>query len=83
MAAKRLHLHSVFRCYPAGIAQLVERHVANVKVAGSNPVSRLSSLSLRAHEPELVSPSMIRCARAFRDQHHPLSLEHNGPVAKW
>jgi hypothetical protein len=24
----------------AGIAQLVERHVANVKVAGSNPVSR-------------------------------------------
>jgi hypothetical protein len=25
----------------AGIAQLVERHVANVKVAGSNPVSRL------------------------------------------
>lgn len=29
----------------AGIAQLVERNVANVKVAGSNPVSR-SILSL-------------------------------------
>ena len=24
----------------AGLAQLVERHVANVKVAGSSPVSR-------------------------------------------
>ena len=27
----------------AGIAQLVERHVANVKVAGSSPVSRSGS----------------------------------------
>jgi hypothetical protein len=48
-----LHAHSAVRSEPmydpsrrmktnaAGIAQLVERHVANVKVAGSNPVSRL------------------------------------------
>ena len=36
---------TVFREANAGIAQLVEREVANVKVAGSNPVSR-SILSL-------------------------------------
>jgi hypothetical protein len=27
----------------AGVAQLVERHLAKVKVAGSNPVSRSNS----------------------------------------
>jgi hypothetical protein len=33
----------------AGVAQLVEHHVANVNVAGSNPVSRsLRSQSTRA-----------------------------------
>ena len=38
--------------YFAGIAQLVERHVANVKVAGSNPVSRSQSrLVTQADEP--------------------------------
>ena len=36
---------------PAGIAQLVERHVANVKVAGSNPVSRSEALTWR-FEPQ-------------------------------
>jgi hypothetical protein len=35
----------------AGIAQLVERHVANVKVAGSNPVSRSEALTWR-FEPQ-------------------------------
>ena len=34
---------AVFR---AGVAQLVEHHVANVDVAGSNPVSRSTSLKL-------------------------------------
>ena len=31
----------------AGIAQLVERDVANVKVAGSNPVSRSILLKIK------------------------------------
>ena len=32
----------------AGIAQLVERDVANVKVAGSNPVSRSIFFNIKA-----------------------------------
>ena len=32
----------------AGVAQMVERHVANVNVAGSNPVTR--SIPLKNHE---------------------------------
>ena len=54
----------------AGIAQLVERHVANVKVAGSNPVSRSEPCQQKAHERRLVGFCMFR----FRDV---------GPVAKW
>jgi hypothetical protein len=54
---------------PAGIAQLVERHVANVKVAGSNPVSRLSRDCdfAQAHEPELVGEWYLpRCQMYLR-----------------
>ncbi len=36
--------HTCF-IYIAGIAQLVERNLAKVEVAGSSPVSRSSSLS--------------------------------------
>ena len=38
----------------AGIAQLVERDVANVKVAGSNPVSRSISLKKRFKNKETL-----------------------------
>ena len=39
---------TVFREANAGIAQLVERDVANVKVAGSNPVSRSIFFNIKA-----------------------------------
>jgi hypothetical protein len=34
---------AIFGSFYAGIAQLVERHLAKVNVAGSNPVSRSTS----------------------------------------
>ena len=37
----------------AGVAQLVERHVANVVVAGSSPVSRFSFYREDVHVPLL------------------------------
>ncbi len=52
---------------PAGIAQLVERNLAKVEVAGSNPVSR-SSFSLYGSVAEwLCSGLQIRVRRFDSD----------------
>jgi hypothetical protein len=40
--------------FVAGVAQLVERHLAKVQVAGSNPVSRSST-------PKTRSPNRCSC----------------------
>ena len=58
---KRILLY--FEPFIAGIAQLVERHLAKVNVAGSNPVSRsLSSAnrhySLTAHIPAVAEMAL-------------------------
>ena len=42
----------------AGVAQLVERHVANVVVAGSSPVSRSSFPREDVHVPLLCAIGM-------------------------
>jgi hypothetical protein len=39
----------------AGVAQLVERHLAKVQVAGSNPVSRSTSFSTKQNAMQLAA----------------------------
>lgn len=51
---------SVFILFIAGVAQLVEHHVANVKVAGSSPVSRSLALKkARRTEMSKVYPASL------------------------
>lgn len=49
----RAHNGKVNILASVGIAQMVERHVANVEVAGSNPVSR-SSPEHQAHNGDMA-----------------------------
>ena len=45
---RNVEIFSILATMHAGIAQLVERHLAKVNVAGSNPVSRSTGTKSRA-----------------------------------
>ncbi len=47
-------------CWHADVAQLVEHHLAKVRVAGSNPVVRSIKVQFRSHLRMVTPPQMTR-----------------------